>query len=115
MYGSRGDGYVWPKLDYFHVHGGTTKKAYMGETLETSHFPLIKFKVSHKTKKKAPITMALIRGGTLVETFRSEAPMEVEYMDKGIRPGEMTYYRLMDTRKHLTSNPIFIKYQPHSP
>jgi hypothetical protein len=115
MYSSRGDGYVWPKLDYFNVLGGATKKAFMGETLETSHFPLIKFRVSHKTKKKVPFTMALIRGGTLLETFRSEAPMEVEYMDKGITPGEMTYYRLMDTRKHLISNPIFIKYRPHSP
>ena len=115
MYSSRGDGTVWPKLDYFNILGKTSEKAFMGETLETSHFPLIKFRVSHKTKKKAPITMALIRGGILVETFRSEAPMEVEYMDKGIPPGEMTYYRLMDTRKHLTSNPIFIKYQPRSP
>jgi hypothetical protein len=114
MYSSRGDGTVWPKLDYFHVLGGATKKAFMGETLETSYFPLIKFRVTDQAMKK-PITMALIRGGTLVGTFRSEAPMEVEYMDKGIRPGEMTYYRLMDTRKHLTSNPIFIKYRPRSP
>jgi hypothetical protein len=114
MYSSRGDGTVWPKLDYFNVLGKTSEKAFMGETLETSHFPLIKFRVSDQAMKK-PITMALIRGGTLVETFRSGAPMEVEYLDKGIPPGEMTYYRLMDTRKHLTSNPIFIKYQPRSP
>jgi len=114
MYSSRGDGTVWPKLDHFNVLGNASEKAFMGETLETSHFPLIKFRVSDQAMKK-PITMALIRGGTLVETFRSGAPMEVEYLDKGIPPGEMTYYRLMDTRKHLTSNPIFIKYQPRSP
>jgi hypothetical protein len=114
MYSSRGDGRAWPKLDYFHVLGTKTEKAFMGETLETSHFPLIKFRLSDQAMKK-PITMALIRGGTLVETFRSAAPMEVEYLDHGIRPGEMTYYRLIDTRKHLTSNPIFVKYQPRSP
>ncbi len=115
MYSSRGDGSVWPKLDYFNVFGKTTEKAFMGETLTTSHFPMIKFKVSFQTGKRFPITMALIRGGRLLETFRSETPMEVEYLDTGIPPGEKTYYRLMDTKKHLTSNPIFIKYQPPSP
>lgn len=114
MYSSRGDGHVWPKLDYFNVIGNTTEKAYMGETLETSNFPLIKFKVSFGIKKKKPITMVLIRGGVLVETFRSEPPMEVEYLDKEIPPGQMTYYRLIDTMKHLTSNPIFVKYKPPS-
>ncbi len=115
MYSSRGDGSVWPKLDYFNVFGKTTEKAFMGETLTTSNFPMIKFKVSFQTGKRFPITMVLIRGGRLLETFRSEAPMEVEYLDRGIPPGEKTYYRLMDTKKHLTSNPIFIKYQPPSP
>ena len=115
MYSSRGDGRVWPKLDYFNIIGGSTEKAFMGDTLTSSHHPVIRFKVSHLTDKKSPITMALIRGGTLIETFTSEAPMEVEYRDEGIQPYELTYYRLMDTKDRLVSNPIFIKYEPSFP
>ena len=115
MYSSREDGHGWPKLDYFNIIGGSTEKAFMGETLTSSHPPLIRFKVSNPTKKKSTMTMALIRGGDLVETFTSEAPMVVEYRDEGIPPNELTYYRLMDTRQHLVSNPIFIKYQPPFP
>ena len=60
MYSSRGDGSVWPKLDYFNVFGKTTEKAFMGEALTTSHFPMIKFKVSFQTGKRFPITMAYL-------------------------------------------------------
>jgi hypothetical protein len=115
MYSSRGDGRVWPKLDYFNIIGGSTERAFMGETLMSSHMPVIRFKVSNPTKKNSPITMALIRGGNLIETFTSEAPMEVEYRDEEIPPYELTYYRLMDTKEQLVSNPIFIKYQPPFP
>jgi hypothetical protein len=115
MYCSRGDGQVWPKLDYFNIIGGSTEKAFMGETLTSSHFPVIRFKVSNPTNKKSPITMVLIRGSILLETFTSETPMEVEYRDEGIPPYELTYYRLMDTKDQLVSNPIFFKYQPPFP
>jgi len=114
MYSSRGNGHVWPKLDYFNIYGKTTERAFMGETLTTSHYPMIKFKVSFQTEQKGPMTLALIRGGKLLEVFRSKTPMEVEYLDRAIPPEEMTYYRLMDTKKHLTSNPIFVKYKPSS-
>ncbi len=40
--------------------------------------------------------------------------MEVEYVDKEAPHGEMTYYRLMNTRGDLTSNPIFVTYNPIS-
>ena len=115
MYCSRGDGLVWPTLDYFNIVGGSTEKAFMGETLTSSHFPVIRFKVSNPTEKKTPITMALIRGGILIETFTSDTPMEVEYRDEGIPPYELTYYRLMDTKDQLVSNPIFIKFEPLFP
>lgn len=114
MYCSRGDSRVWPRLDSFNVFGKDDRKAFMGETLTTAHFPTIKFRVSYNSEKQTPINLLLIRGGKLIHTFKGETPMEVEYVDEEAPPGEMTYYRLMDTRKHLTSNPIFVTYNPLS-
>ena len=114
MYCSRGDGFIWPRLDYFYVSGEKGENACMGKTLTTSSFPVIKFRVSYNTEKSTPMSILLIRGGTLIQTFKSETPMEIEYMDKEAPPGEKSFYRLMDSRKHLTSNPIFVTYNPPS-
>ena len=115
MYCSRGDGQVWPKLDYFTVSAKKGEKAFMGETLTPAHFPVIKFRVSYNSEKPRPMTILLIRGGTLIQTFKSKTPMEVEYVDEEVPPGVKTYYRLMDSKKHLTSNPVFVIYNPASP
>ena len=114
MYCSRGDGHVWPKLDYFNVLGKDDEGVFMGESLTTSNFPLIKFRISYNREKPVPITILLIRGGTLIHTFNSETPMEVKYIDEKTPPGKKTYYRLMDLKKHLISNPIFVTYNPVS-
>lgn len=115
MYSSRGDGFTWPRLDDFIVLGKGGEKAYMGETLTTPNFPVIKFRVSYHSEKQISMTLYLIRGGTLLHTFKGVTPMEIEYVDEKATPGEKTYYRLMDSKKHLTSNPIFVTYNPSSP
>jgi hypothetical protein len=114
MYCSRGDGQTWPKLDYFNVYGEEENKAFMGETLTTPRFPLIAFSVSDDREKfrDKDITIHLIRGGTLIQTFKGKTPMEIKYRDDTAPQDEKTYYRLIDSRKHLTSNPIFIEYKP---
>jgi hypothetical protein len=112
MYCSRGDGISWPQLDYFNVVGSNGGKAHMGETLTTADFPMIRFRISHKGDGKIPMTIHVVRGGTLLRTLNGETPMEFELMDEGVPAGRMTYYRLMDTQKHLASNPIFVKYKP---
>jgi hypothetical protein len=114
MYCSRGDSRVCPRLDSFNVFGKDGRKTFMGETLTTAHFPIIKFSISYTTGKQAPINLLLIRGGKLIHTFKGETPMEMEYVDEEAPHGKMTYYRLMDARKHLSSNPIFVKYNPLS-
>ncbi len=114
MYSSRGDGLAWPKLEFFNVYAGAEKKAFMGDTLTTSHFPVIKFRVSddRETKRNKETSIDLIRGGTLLQTFKGKTPMEIEYTDQTALPNEKTFYRLIDNRKHLTSNPIFVIYKP---
>ncbi len=114
MYCSRGDGQTWPKLEYFNVYGEEENKAFMGDTLRTSRFPLIAFRVSDDREKfkDKDTTIHLIRGGTLIHTFKGKTPMEIKYTDETAQSNVKTYYRIIDSRKHLTSNPIFIEYKP---
>jgi len=111
MYCSRGDARSWPQLDYFNVLGVDGDKAHMGETLTTTGFPLIRSRVSYRGGENIPVTIHLVRGGTLLRTFQGETPLEFELLDKEAPPGQMTYYRLVDSMNHLTSNPIFVKRQ----
>jgi len=60
------------------------------------------------------MTVFLIRGGEVIQTIKEKLPIEVEYLDKDIPVGEKTYYRIMDSKKHLTSNPIFVVYKSDS-
>jgi hypothetical protein len=112
MYCSRGNGVSWPKLDYFNVLGPEGGKAHMGETLTTAGFPMIKFRISYKGEEKIPMTIHVVRGGTLLRTVNGVTPLEFELLDEGAPAGQKSYYRLVDTQKHLTSNPIFVSYKP---
>jgi hypothetical protein len=114
MYCSLGHGNIWPKLDHFTISGGDGKKFFMGESLTTTQFPLLRFKISYETEKPRTMTVFLIRGGEVIQTIKGKPPLELEYLDKDIPVGEKTYYRIMDSKKHLTSNPIFVIYNPDS-
>ncbi|MFC1867258.1 hypothetical protein ACFL0H_03900 [Thermodesulfobacteriota bacterium] len=111
-YCSRGDGRAWLKLDYFNVFGKEGRKAFMGETLVTEKHPVIKFRISYDNQVLRSITLHLIRGGELLKTFKGETPMEIEYTDDKAPLHKKTYYRLIDHREHLASNPIFVTYKP---
>lgn len=112
MYCSRGDGTSWLQLDYFNVVAPGGGKAHMGETLTTDGFPLIRFRVSYTGDEKIPVAIQIVRGGTLLRTVTGHTPLEFQFLDEGAPSGQMTFYRLVDTQKHLTSNPIFVKYAP---
>ena len=58
------------------------------------------------------MSVHLVRGGTLLRTLQGKTPLEFEFVDDEAPAGRMTYYRLLDEQKHLTSNPIFVKYAP---
>ena len=84
----------------------------MGESSTANRHTVIKFRVSYDAKKPIAVKILLIRGGTVLHTFKGMTPLEIEYTDDKIPPNKKTYYRLMDSRKHLTSNPIFVTYKP---
>jgi hypothetical protein len=110
MYCSKGDGRVWPVIDYFNVSNEEGKTAFMGETLTTTSPPVIRVRVSMNSDKEQPMTLLLIRGGTLIKSFGVQTPVQLEYTDHEAPKEETTFYRLIDKNKHLTSNPIFVKY-----
>ncbi|MFC1494562.1 hypothetical protein ACFL6W_04715 [Thermodesulfobacteriota bacterium] len=114
MYCSRGNGKTWPKLVDFNISGDNETKYYMGETLTSSQFPIISFNITYETEKPKPITVHLIRGGDVIKTFEEKPPIKVEYRDENIPQGKKTYYRVMDPKEKLVSNPIFVTYDPES-
>ncbi|MFC1863001.1 hypothetical protein ACFL1Z_03510 [Thermodesulfobacteriota bacterium] len=113
MYCSRGDGETWPALEYFNVVGEGGRKAFMGEDLTIKGYPVIRFRVDYIKWESKDIKLYLIRGGKIIKTLEGKTPVELEYVDKDITPDKKTYYRIIDKRKHLTSNPIFVKYLPN--
>ena len=112
MYCSRGDSDAWPCLNSFNIYGTDGQKAYMGDTVSTSSAPVIKFKIAYNTGISKHITVHLIRGGETIHTFKGDTPLDEEYVDTDAPLAEKTFYRLIDSRKHLTSNPIFVTYSP---
>jgi len=72
---------------------------------------LIKFRVSYRGDEKVSVTIHVVRGGALLRTLNGQTPLEFELLDEGAPAGQMTYYRLVDSMKHLTSNPIFVRRQ----
>jgi hypothetical protein len=112
MYCSRGDGTEWPQLDYFNVSDKDGRMAFMGDTIATNNPTVINFSVSYNNGASKAITVSLIRGGEIVQTFNGTTPMQIKYSDNESPSFEKTYYRLMDHNEHLISNPIFMIYAP---
>lgn len=112
MYCSRGDSHIWPELNYFYITGHDDEKALMGETLITAKHPSVMFRIDYNRNISKPITIHLIRGGDVIKTISGKTPLDVEYTDHEIVPRVKTYYRIIDEKKHLISNPIFVEYIP---
>ena len=109
---SRDDGSSWPQIDDFEVLGSEGGRAQMSETLTTAVFPTIQFRISYKGDERVPMTVYFLREGTVLQTLQGETPLECELLDREAPAGRMTYYRLVDSQKHLTSNPIFVRFKP---
>ena len=86
--------------------------AHMGDTIAAAHPPVIRFRVSYDAFRPRKMTLLLIRGGKVIQTYREETPIDGEYIDKEAPPGRKTFYRLMDANKRLVTNPIFVNYRP---
>jgi len=100
-------------LDRFTIEDAAqSKKTYMGETLQTSKPPMLKFHISlPKTAKDTKYKIDIIRSGEVIHRFESSGNTDISYEDKSVKPGEMIYYRLdIDGPSRILSNPIFVKF-----
>ena len=46
----------------------------------------------------------------VIQAFQGKLPMQIDYEDRSVNPGEKVYYRMdMKGKGKLVSNPIFVK------
>jgi len=113
MYAYRGKYPQQIVLNDFSVSSlGSTTKAISGDEIALQEHPRIHISLSSKVPTKDNIRIRLIRCGEVIHTFDSTLPMQIDYEDKYLKPGQKIYYRI-DVRGcgALISNPIFVIFE----
>jgi len=113
MYAYRGHYPRFVKLDEFSVSSSDGRaKGISGDEVILKDFPRIKIALSSVEGSKNPVTVRLIRSGMVIQTFQEKLPMQIDYEDRSVNPGEKVYYRMdMKGEGKLISNPIFVKFE----
>jgi hypothetical protein len=112
MYSSRIYDLDRPSIEEFSVTGNNGNKAIMGGALTTENPPLIRLRIRYSDTLTNKYMIHLIRGGEILISYETSPLIDVEYRDDTAPKGEKTFYRIMDNNQHLTSNPIFVTYNP---
>ena len=110
MYAYRGNYPQQIVLNDFSVSSlGNKTKAISGDEITLNEHPKIHIFLSSKMPTKNRVSVRLIRCGKVIETFNSLLPVQIDYEDKYLKPGQKIYYRL-EVRGcgALISNPIFV-------
>lgn len=100
-------------LDEFFVKDSASDaKGIMGDEIGSKGKPLIKIKGHFLGEEVESVTVQLIRGGIVIETFKVMNPFEIEYQDDYFSDGEKIYYRIeiRAPSEIIISNPIFVKF-----
>jgi len=100
-------------LNDFSVSSPVSKtKAISGGEIKLNEHPRIHIFLSSKIPTKNRVRVRLIRCGKVIETFNSLLPMQIDYKDEYLKPGQKIYYRV-DVRGcgTLISNPIFVVFE----
>jgi len=97
--------------DFSVCSSGCEIKAISGDEIVLNENPRIHISLSLKKQTQNRVKVRLIRSGKLLETFTGSLPMEIDYEDEYLKPGQKIYYRL-DARGcgALVSNPIFVTF-----
>ncbi|MBN1273904.1 MAG: hypothetical protein JXB26_16695 [Candidatus Aminicenantes bacterium] len=117
MYAYRGDVDLPPLiLEEFVVSGENfSRKGIMGAVVVCKTFPRIGIKVTEDSPKKGgTVHLNIIRSGRILKTASGDTPLEIDFQDDILRPGELIYYRLdiQDGRKRrIISNPVFVEFK----
>jgi len=113
MYACRGNYPQQIVLNDFSVSSsGSKMKAISGDEITLNEHPKIHISLSSKMPTKNRVRVRLIRCGKVINTFDSLLPMQIDYEDEYLKPGQKIYYRI-DVRGcgALISNPIFVVFE----
>jgi len=116
MYASSGD-IDLPRLileDFSISDSESSRKGIQGEEVLSRGFPRIKIRVSDSCPGKNSLSLRLIRSGKLLQTFKGESPLYIEFQDDFMEKGKKIYYRLDvedEKGRKLVSNPIFVRFE----
>jgi len=113
MYASRGNYPKIPRLDSFSVSSTQgAASGISGDEIALSGNPVIHISLTMENPPSNPVTVRLIRSGTLIKVIESPLPLKIDFEDAYFKPGEKVYYR-MDMRGAgiIVSNPIFVTFE----
>lgn len=100
-------------LNEFSVSSSSGEKnGISGEEITLADSPRIKISLSAVKPTKSRVKVRLIRSGEVIKGYQGELPMEIDFEDQYLKPGEKIYYR-MDLHGNglLVSNPIFVNFK----
>ncbi len=102
-------------LDEFTVGEiGRETVAHSGEIGRVTQASRLQIRITIRSTdgKPHPVEGRLVRGGSVVHTFRGLTPLREAVTEKNLAAGTATYYRLLvrgETPHRLLSNPIFVE------
>ena len=98
-------------LDRFQIRDDSAGKvAGMGGMLHPKGDPVVAGELSATDRRSHPVTVTLIRGGRVIQTFNGNTPFSFRYRDRFTSPAK-TFYRIAVQGKgvgQLLSNPVFV-------
>jgi hypothetical protein len=100
-------------LNEFSVSSSSGEKSGIsGEEITLADSPRIKISLAAVKPTKSRVKVRLLRSGEVIKGYQGELPMEIDFEDQYIKPGEKIYYR-MDLHGNglLVSNPIFVNFK----
>ena len=113
MYACSGNYPQQLELNDFSVSSSGSKiNAISGGEIELNEHPKIQVSLSSKMPTKSRVNVKLIRCGKVIETFSGSLPMQINYEDEYLKPGQKIYYRIhVRGCGTLISNPIFVVFE----
>lgn len=101
-------------LDEFSIYSSLRKiRGISGqEIILIKENPRVRISLSALKPTRELVKVRVIRSGEVIKSFEGELPMEIDFEDNYLRPGQRIYYR-MDVHGigTLVSNPIFVSFE----
>jgi hypothetical protein len=101
-------------LDEFSIYSSLRKiRGISGqEIILIKENPRVRISLSAVKPTRDLVRVRVIRSGEVIRSFEGELPMEIDFEDNYLRPGQRIYYRMdLHGIGTLVSNPIFVSFE----